>query len=382
MGQYIWSLFLLINTFFIIIALLIEKRSRNEILREEDPDETESVPSLSVIIPARNEEENITSCIESVLNTNYPCLEVIVVDDESDDQTAAIVERIMQKEKRLRCIRLKREEGWVGKNYALHTGSLNARGDWLLFIDSDVRLYPSSIGRTLRYCFKKKLDMLSISGVQETLTFWEAMIQPAVFHLLNIRYPLHRVNRSPYPSAASGQFILIKRRVYNELGGHSAIKGEILEDVKLAEMVKRNGFRMEFLHSSDILNVRMYSSFHDIFKGWTKNLFFLSGSNSWALLWSYYSVIPWVLVPLSSLFILIYHGPEGSLFIISAIAYILLTGLFSLIIWSPFPKGMFVFFLYPLSFFILFIMFILSWWRSRISGVVEWKGRSYRIEKY
>ncbi len=382
MGQYIWSLFLLVNTFLIITALLIEKRSRNEILREEGPDETESTPSLSVIIPARNEKENISGCIESVFNTNYPCLEVIVVDDESEDQTADIVERIMQKEKRLRCIRLKRDEGWVGKNYALYTGSLSARGEWLLFIDSDVRLFPSSIGRAVRYCLKKKLDMLSISGVQETLTFWEAMIQPAVFHLLNIRYPLHRVNRSPYPSAASGQFIMIKRKVYNELRGHSAIKGEILEDVKLAEMIKHNGFKMEFLHSSDILNVRMYSSFHDIFKGWTKNLFFLSGSKSWALLWSYYSVIPWVLIPLSSLFFVINHGPEGSLFMISSFVYILLTAIFSLIIWSPFPKGMFVFFLYPLSFFILFIMFIVSWWKSKIFRVVEWKGRSYRIDKH
>lgn len=370
-----------INILSIAIAAFVERRSRGEILEDDYPERAVIFPSLSVIIPARNEEHNIKDCIESVLDVDYPDFEIIVVDDESVDRTGSIVEAIRQKDSRIRYIRSKRQEGWVGKNYALYIGSLNARGEWLLFIDADVRLFRSSLKRAVGYLLEKKLDMLSISGIQETSTVWEVMIQPVIYHMLNIRYPLYLVNRHPSLSAASGQFILISRKVYNDLGGHQAIREEILEDVRLAEMIKKSGFRMKFLHSSKILKVRMYSNFYEIFKGWTKNLYFLAGNKRWMLIWLSYTLVTWVVLPVLSWYVIVNRFWEKELITASSIVYIILTNLFSLNLWLNFPKGIFISFLYPLSFFLVFIIMAASWWRSRILNIVEWKGRVYRINK-
>ncbi len=229
---------------------------------------------ISAIVPMRNEEENAEECLlslkEALENTGEDW-EIIVVDDASHDSTPSTVERLGF----ARLVRIDLDEkppGAVGKNYALVRGYREARGDILLFMDADVRLSPYSLKRLLRLF--REVDMLSVSPEQVYGSPWEASLQPMVFKLLGYLYPLEKVNDPHSPlAAANGQFITIRREVYEAVGTHEAVLGEILEDVRLAERVKGAGYRLLFLHDKRYgIRARMYRSLDGMVKGWAKNL--------------------------------------------------------------------------------------------------------------
>ncbi len=229
---------------------------------------------ISAVVPMRNEEENAEGCLLSLkeaLERTGEEWEIVVVDDSSYDSTPSIVGRLGF----ARLIRIEEEErpkGAVGKNYALVRGYEESRGDVLLFLDADVRLSPYSLKRLLRRF--REVDMLSVSPEQVYGSPWEASLQPMIFKLLGTLYPLESVSDPDSPvAAANGQFIMIRREVYEAVGTHRAVMGEVLEDVRLAERVKRTGYRLLFLHGRRYgVRARMYSSLEGMIMGWAKNL--------------------------------------------------------------------------------------------------------------
>jgi len=237
-----------------------------------------STGRVSAIVPARNEEEVIAACVES-LATQAEIKEILVIDDQSSDRTAEIVEFLSSKYPSVRLIAATElPPGWVGKNNAVWIGAREAQGEWLLFTDADAVNAPDSAAKALTIAAENGAALVSFSPEQVMETWYEKAVIPYVFTRLNSRFRFADVNDSKNAAAAAnGQFILIRRDAYDAVGGHASVAGEVLEDVALAERVKGAGYRLWFGNGKGIVRVRMYRSFAAMWEGWKKNLYSLMG---------------------------------------------------------------------------------------------------------
>jgi glycosyltransferase involved in cell wall biosynthesis len=227
-------------------------------------------PVVSVIIPARNEEVCLDSCLKSLLSQSGITFEVIVVDDGSTDSTRRIAESFS-------AVRVMTApplpEGWCGKSNAVAFGARHARGDWFLFTDADTVHKPGSLPRAVSEAERHGADLLSYSPQQIVKGFWERALMPVVFAELAATFRPRDVS-DPRSSvaAANGQFLLVRRHAYELIGGHSSIAHTLLEDVDLARSIKEAGGRLFFRYGGDAVETRMYRSFRQLREGWTKNL--------------------------------------------------------------------------------------------------------------
>ena len=238
---------------------------------------------VSAIIPARNEEASIARAVESVA-AQAEINEVIVVDDQSTDRTAAILNELAVRIPKLKILQAgELPAGWVGKNHAVAVGAAAAQGDWLLFTDADTYHLPGAMTRALADAAEHRAVLVSYSPEQEMETWWERALIPFVYCRLAAKFSFDRINDPSLPdAAANGQFILVRREVYEERGGHRAVRGEILEDVALARRVKAAKCGVYFTAPSGVVRTRMYRSFGAMWEGWTKNLFPLIGGTAMA----------------------------------------------------------------------------------------------------
>jgi chlorobactene glucosyltransferase len=230
---------------------------------------------VSVVIPARNEAGTIETVLESVRSSEYPELEILVVNDRSTDETASIVSRLAARDPRIRLIEGEElPEGWYGKPWACAQGARAARGPVLLFTDSDTRHAPTLIGRAVGALRLEHRGLVTIAPRQLCLTFWERVVMPQVWLLLGIRFHPERVNRATRSRdvIANGQFILLSRPVYEALGTHAAVKGEVAEDLALAQVAHAKGHRVWFAFAESLMETRMYDGLAPMIEGWSKNL--------------------------------------------------------------------------------------------------------------
>jgi glycosyltransferase involved in cell wall biosynthesis len=233
-------------------------------------------PTVSVIIPARNEEACLAACLQSLIAQNGVTFEIIVVDDHSTDRTREIGSSFSNSPDPIKVRVIDAgplPAGWTGKNNAVTAGARTARGEWLLFTDADTVHLPGSLARSLEEAQRLSVAMLSYSPEQVVKSFWEKAGMPVIFAELAARYRPSQISdpRSP-AAAANGQYILITREAYDAVGGHPANAGNLLEDVALARAVKRSGRKMLFRFGADAVRTRMYRSFAQLCEGWTKNL--------------------------------------------------------------------------------------------------------------
>jgi glycosyltransferase involved in cell wall biosynthesis len=232
-------------------------------------------PTVSVIIPARNEDACLGACLESLVGQTGAAFEIIVVDDHSCDRTREIAASFAAATAdTVRVIEAgPLPSGWTGKNNAVATGARAARGAWLLFTDADTVHLPGSLARALAEALENGAAMLSYSPEQIAVRFWEMATLPVIFAELARQYPPKKVSDPGLPiAAANGQYILVRREAYDAIGGHAAIAGEILEDVALARAVKASRRKIRFRYGADIVRTRMYRNFRQLREGWTKNL--------------------------------------------------------------------------------------------------------------
>jgi glycosyltransferase involved in cell wall biosynthesis len=227
-------------------------------------------PTISIIVPARNEQACLGACLESLSAQSGVPFELIVVDDHSTDRTREIA--LSFPSVRLVDARLL-PEGWTGKNNAVTTGARAALGEWLLFTDADTVHVPGSLARSLEEARSQGAALLSYSPEQVVQGFWEKAVMPVIFAELASFYRPSDVSdpRSP-AAAANGQYLLISREAYEAVGGHAAVASSLLEDVALARAVKQSGRRIVFRYGGDAVRTRMYRSFAQLREGWTKNL--------------------------------------------------------------------------------------------------------------
>lgn len=245
------------------------------------------LPSLSIIVPARNEERQIEGCLRSLLAQRYADFEVIVVDDQSTDATAQILARLAAEHSRLRVINGQPlPNGWVGKPWALMQGARAAKGRLLLFTDADTVHEPQASASAAAYLRNYDLDALSVLTDQEFVTLAERAILPAILWVIGFGVgSLEALNDPNRPSNAlfNGQYILFRRDKYFEIGGHEAVRGEIAEDFELAHLIKARRYRSQLVGANGFARTRMYRSFHEIWRGFGKNLALGARDNAVAL---------------------------------------------------------------------------------------------------
>jgi glycosyltransferase involved in cell wall biosynthesis len=336
---------------------------------------------VSVIIPARNEEASIARAVESVA-MQLEVGEVIVVNDQSTDRTEEILSELAERLPKLKVLATEGlPRNWIGKNYAASMGAATASGDWLLFTDADTYHLPGSVRRAMTDAVDHDAVLVSYSPEQEMETFWERAMIPFVYCRLAARFSFARVNDPGKPdAAANGQFVLMLRDVYEEIGGHRAVSGEILEDVALARNVKRKGHRIYFAAPIGVVRTRMYRSFGAMWQGWTKNLYPLVGGSFGSMVLELLEACPIVEMGLLIMALAFgFHGAKGvlSALLAGAIGGMLITrciGYAAALYRNLYPAR------YVQYYFVgtvLYGLALLESWRRSTRGAVVWKGRAY-----
>ena len=246
-------------------------------------------------MPARNEERTIGRSVAS-LAEQPEIREIIVVNDQSSDGTGEILRRLAAEQPKLRVVDAgPLPAGWVGKNHAAWLGAGKATCDWLLFTDADAVHLPGSTARALADAESSGAALVSYSPGQEMHTWWERAVIPFVFCRLSQLYSFAAVNDPESPAAAAnGQYLLIRRSAYDKIGGHAAVREEVLEDVALARLAKSAGIRLHFAPGDQICRVRMYATFGDMWEGWSKNLLPLIAWSGQRVTRELFSVMPWI----------------------------------------------------------------------------------------
>ncbi|HEY6541278.1 MAG TPA: glycosyltransferase family 2 protein, partial [Ktedonobacteraceae bacterium] len=282
---FLWSHVIGVIGFYIVLWLRTAPAKEDRTTRQApEPGSTtqpESSPLVSVIVPARNEERNIRRCVTSLLEQGYPNFEVIVVDDGSTDATPRILDEIAQSHprgNRLFVLRLRDRlpPGWAGKPHAIYSGTKEARGEWLLLTDADTWHAPNALNYAVHKAIDEQVDLLSLGSRQELPGFWERVVMPMAYLGIMMQYPPRQVNDPSSPVAlANGQFILIRRAVYDALGGYARpeLRDTLLDDRDLARVIKRQGYRLRMFDGRDLVHVRMYRDLGETWRGWRKNAF-------------------------------------------------------------------------------------------------------------
>jgi chlorobactene glucosyltransferase len=241
-------------------------------------------PLVSILVPARNEADNIGRCVRSLLAQDYGNFELLILDDNSTDATATIVKTLAKADTSNRVQLLqgaKLAEGWLGKNWACHQLFQAAKGDFLLFTDADTDHGLRALTSAIAAMEQEQADLLSIFPRQQTESLTERLVVPLVIMFLVGLLPTWQIKKNPSPqySAANGQFMCFRREAYIKCGGHAAVRGIVLEDVKLGQLVKAGGDKQILPDGSDSVSCRMYRQPREVWQGFSKNFYAFFGFN-------------------------------------------------------------------------------------------------------
>lgn len=350
-----------------------------------DQPEPEQLLELTVIIPARNEEQSLGECLQSLVAQSENVFELgrdwelIVVDDHSTDRTAEIA-RSFQGVTVMEAAKL--EKGWTGKNNATWTAARRARGRWILFTDADTIHEPGDLHRAMHEATRHKSGVLSYSPRQLVSGFWQRTLMPLVFSELALAYPPADVSDpNKRVAAANGQFLLVEREAYRRLGGHPSVADRVLEDVELAFLAKRRRLGLRFRYAPDALSTRMYRSTGAMIEGWTKNLALLFNNALATSLWKVLDIVllvglPWLAVHLWNA----RFSPRSLEWLGAGWVLMLLWARTLFRFYSRVAKSNFPFVdcaISPLGLPLFAALLYRSWFKHRVLKQVSWKGRTY-----
>lgn len=282
---------------------------------------------VSVLIPARNEEQNILKLLRNLSAQDYHNYEVLVFDDESTDRTAEIVAKFIKKDKKVRLIASKGlPNGWLGKNNACHCLAMEAKGDYLLFLDADVQIKHNIIGKTVSFAQKNGLSLISVFPKQIMKSWGEYATVPVMNYILLTLLPLVLIRKISFPSiaAANGQYMFFDAKNYMSLLPHQAMKAEKVEDIKIARYYKKNKLKVACLANETDIKCRMYNSYPEALNGFSKNVTTFFGSSTLV------SILFWLLTSLGFIPILLVFDTKGlAVYIVAALLIRILVSLTS-----------------------------------------------------
>ena len=254
-----------------LVQRWITDAGRTPRLRRRPIDLPDPCPTVSVVIPARNEEDNIAACLRSVLGSEYDALRVVLVDDRSTDRTAEIAGEIAADDTRLTVLAgEERPFGWAGKNWAIHQGAQASSGEFVLILDADTAIEPTTVAAAVAEACRSEAGLLTLFPRVAMRTVWERAILPVLS--ITAPYRVDRINDPDDPEAnAFGYFLLFRRSVYEAIGGHEAIRDKVVEDFHIAHRTKRQGHRLRMVVGSELLTKAFGPGFGDIRQGFVKN---------------------------------------------------------------------------------------------------------------
>ncbi|MGL4985908.1 MAG: glycosyltransferase [Treponemataceae bacterium] len=361
-----------ISLYFLLLALLnifwIKRHTKKPLFQ--------GGPTVSVLIPARNEQENIERCIRSLMNQSYENYEVIVLDDNSEDKTYDIVKKIQQEFPR----HLKLAQGvpleadWKGKPFAMFQLTKIAAGDILICTDADTVHSYDSVSWAVTNILSNNADMVSGYVRQDLRSFGEKLTVPLIFILTGFALPifLSRRIKSYALAAAIGQFIVLRADSLKKIGGYESVKNQTSDDIYLARMMRKFAFKTFFLDAKKVVACRMYSSYKESLNGVSKNIADFFGNNIFLVSLVILGVLFFLLLPLPFGIFFAYNGyTQGN--------YLLLASLFYMLTWLVICISRriqwYIPFLYPILFLNLIFIAIISAFRQHSKRGFMWKGR-------
>ena len=362
----------------ILINLVLNLRSlRRPDINSKVP---KPAPLISVLIPARNEEENIETCLKSLQKQDYPNFEILVLDDNSEDRTAELVEGMAAKDNRIRLIRGESlPEGWAGKPFACYQLAEKAKGSWLLFIDADTTHAPHMLRSTLALALELKPSLLSGFPRQMAESLPEKVAMPVLYFVIMSLLPLWWVHRSKglKPSLTIGQFILFPREDYWRIGGHMAVKDRILEDVWLGVETVRHGGRHIAIDLSSVFYCRMYRDVGKMWEGFVKWMYSVAALSPFALVGLIAAGFAFYLAPfywLWSAYLSAAAPTDWRFIVVFQVAMIIFM---RWLVENHFRQSLLSTFLHPLGFSFLVAAGLYGGWREVVGLGIRWKERLY-----
>ena len=341
-------------------------------------------PRVAIIVPARDESANIGACLAALLAQDYPRLAIVVVDDESTDDTAAIVRRLSTQDRRIVLMQSPPlPPGWTGKVNACAAGAraVADAAEWLCFVDADIRAQPALIASAIGAASREAIDLLTLAPRQELQSFAERLVLPCGFYLLSFSQNLARMQAAESDdAAATGQFMLIRRAAYEDVGGHAAVSRSIVEDIDLARLMKRRGHRVLMQDATALMSVRTYTGWATLWPGLARTLVDLLGGLTATLVTTAAGVtLAWAIVLIPAFDLAGCAAGTQNACLAAVPALVGAAAAFGLHLAGA------AYFRIPLIYGLLFplgytagAVIALDGLRRRTSGRVRWKGRIYR----
>ena len=361
-----FSLVVIILSFWQLLVVILNFITQ-PILKNSSKNHSNKV---SILIPARNEEKNILNLLESIKKQQYENLEVIVLDDNSEDHTYSLVKNFANENEQFKIIRGEQlANGWLGKNWACQQLAKEAKGEYLLFLDADTTIEANLINSTLAYMNKKNLKLLSLFPDQITESLGEKIVVPFINYVLVTLLPLIFV-RFPYfssLSAANGQFMLFEAKNYQENSWHEKVKNNVAEDVTIVRKMKKSKYKIAVLLANGFIKCRMYNNLAECILGFEKNILLIFGNST--LFLTLYIIL--------SLFNIIFATSIQEFAILLGI--VLLARVFS----SKLSKQSILYnlILYPLQIILVTWIALRAIYKKLSKNEVSWKGRKILVEK-
>jgi len=370
-SDWYYPILTILGIYFLVLSFINIHEMRSHTVEAE----RKQGPLVSILVPMRNEEENIDKCLDSLQKQNYENYEILVIDDNSTDGTLEALNRIAGKDERIHVYEgAPLPQDWYGKPYALQQLSKHARGDILIFTDADTLHGNSSVSWTVTNMEASGSDFISGYVGQRIQSFGEQITVPLMYFLTGFLLPLcmNRFTKYSLFSSAVGQFIAIKRDVFEKIGGFSAIRKKTSEDMYLARYVKNRGFKTVFLDIGDQVQCRMYKGYRAALEGIGKNIFDFLGKNTLLIFCIALAVIFFLFLPFPLLIRSFLHGgPHTKELLTVNILFTITWATLFLDRKIPWYRA----FLWPLMFLNLVYMAVWSWFRTISGQGFVWKNR-------
>jgi len=333
---------------------------------------------LSIIVPCRNEEENINNCVQSILIQDYENFELLLIDDNSTDNTWNIIQNLAKNNDKI--LPLKGEslpKDWAGKNWACDQASRKSSGDFLLFIDADTTLSKYAVSSGLKQIEDNKIEFLTLVPKRKFFNFTDYLIWIMVSWFIFSWIPFYIARKTPYSllAAGFGQFLLFNKEAYNKIGGHDHIKGLVLDDFELARSIKNFGFSSSLMDGTSLVETNGYKTSLESVDGHAKSIFATFRYNILLFLLAFFGLLILFYVPFLNVFSFLFGLEIQSFYLVlslSSIGFIFMSILLSS---KAFSISIFSSFIYPIA----MIVLLFSGYRSFLSsfdGEIKWKGRS------
>ena len=329
-----------------------------------------------MLFAARNEEEKLPAALATLVGIDYPDLEVVAVDDRSQDATGQILDQFAETHPRLRVVHVEQlPEGWLGKPHGLQKAYEASSGDWLLFTDADVRFKPDVLRRTVSLAKARDLDHLTLLGEVEMVGFWEKVLITFFglsFHLAANPSQVSNPRSSRYIGV--GAFQLVRRSAYHASGTHRRLAMEVVDDMKLGKIVKQAGFRSGCAVAQDSVSVRWHAGLGNLVRGVTKNFFAGAGYDLRAVAMQLAGLVMMNILP----FICVLFG-QGWIRALSAIAVLMALGFHVGVAWVMRVSPLYAL-THPLGAALFFYMLLRSTVVTLRQGGIVWRDTFYPLE--